>query len=87
MAEKAEKERAAIVYATKADLDDVLIVSGILLGDAPAQVDVDQSKPSSLTPILEFGEHSLDEIISLSVHVIKGAADEDEDFFPADWLG
>ena len=58
------------------------VVFGLLAGDAPTQVDVDQVDTMLLQPLAQGGEDHLDEMIALRVHVAKGARDEDADGFP-----
>ena len=42
------------IYAIQAYLDDILVVSGVLLSHTPSQVYVNESKLAPLAPILQL---------------------------------
>lgn len=48
-------------------------------------INVYEPQPAPFTPVLQFREDALDQIIPLGLHIAEGAADEDIDFFPTNW--
>jgi len=81
VAQDADEERPALVDLLEAELED-LVVLGLLAGDAPTQVDVDQADAVLLQPFAQGREDHLDEVIALRVHVTERRRDEDTDGFP-----
>ena len=72
---------AAIHDHAKAQSKD-LIVLGLLLGDPPAEIDVDQLDAVGGQPISEFREDHLDEMVALGVHVAERRRDEHANGLP-----
>ena len=81
--QEAQEERPAAVDVLQAHLHHALVVRGIRLAHAPAQVDVDQTELSLLAPVAQLGEHLLDQVVPLPVHVVERAGDKDVNRLPA----
>ena len=76
LADEAQKEGAAAVDVFQANLHRAQVFGGILLGNAPAQVNIPEPEPPLGAPLVQFGEHPLHQVIAFGVHIVEGAADE-----------
>src|SRR5208283_3921071 len=76
-----EKERSARVHLVQAQADHLLVLR-LVLGDAPAQVDVVQLDAEGEELLAQRRERHFDEMIPLGVHVPEGRGKEDTDASP-----
>jgi tetratricopeptide (TPR) repeat protein len=81
MPDKGEEERPALVHLVQAQADD-LLVFGLVLRDAPAQIDVVQLDAVGQQLLAQRRERHLDEVIALRVHVAEGRGEEHANGFP-----
>src|SRR5262249_20726380 len=83
-AEDAEEERTAFVDLLQAEFERLLVL-GLLAGDAPAQVDVDEVDAVGFQPLAQRRKHHLDEVVALRLRVAERGRDEDADGLAGSW--
>ena len=79
-AQHTEKPRPALIDDFAADGRGIL-----LRRHAPAQIYVHEMNPSLQQFLTQLGKHEAYEMVPLSLHIPKSAADEDTDDFPSRW--
>lgn len=72
---QSEKEGSAGIDLIQADIQGSTTL-GLLLGDTPAEIHVDQLDMSLEAAFLEFREYYTYKMVTFYVHIFKGAADK-----------
>ena len=78
---RSPEERPALVDLLEAQVEH-LVFLGLLLGDPPAEVDVDQVDAVLLEPLPKGREDPFDQLVPLRVHVAERGGDEHADGLP-----
>src|SRR5690606_13659372 len=75
LAEEADEERTAAVDFVETDVERALGL-GLLLRDAPTEIDVVEVEAALAAALAQLGEHVADEVVALAVHVAEGGRHE-----------
>ena len=77
-AEDADEERAAAIDLGEADGQDVAAL-GLLLGDAPAQIDLAPGDAALFAELAELGEDPFDQLLAFGEQVAERGRHKDAD--------